>query len=149
MARFPTIASNDDTITAVAALVGDRWSVLVVRDVFRGLRRFEELRDDLGVSRAVLSARLRKLTAAGVLAKVQYQDRPVRHEYRLTPMGVELSPVLVALLHWGDRWLGSGDPTAVLVHAPCGTEFEQAFWCPTCRTTFGPAAVRARPPSER
>jgi DNA-binding HxlR family transcriptional regulator len=124
--------------------VGDRWSVLVVRNVFRGVRRFEELHDDLGVSRAVLSSRLRNLTAAGVLTKVKYQDRPARHEYRLTEMGLELSPVLVALLHWGDRWLGDGDPIAVLVHAPCGTEFEQGFWCPTCRTTFGPTAVRSR-----
>jgi DNA-binding HxlR family transcriptional regulator len=145
LGRFRGIDSKDDTITSVASLVGDRWSVLVVRDVFRGVRRFEELHDDLGVSRAVLSSRLRKLTAAGVLTKAQYQDRPARYEYRLTPMGVELSPVLVALLHWGDRWLGEGDPTAVLVHAPCDTEFEQAFWCPTCRTTFGPTAVRARP----
>lgn len=138
----PTTTGND-TITTVAKLVGDRWSVLVVRNVFRGVRRFEELHADLGVSRAVLSERLRRLTAAGVLAKVQYQERPVRYEYRLTKMGLELSPVLVALLHWGDRWFGQGDRTAVLVHAPCGTEFEQAFWCPTCQTTFGPAAIRS------
>lgn len=140
------IGSTDDeaTISAVAKLVGDRWSVLVVRDVFRGVRRFEELHDDLGVSRAVLSERLRRLIDAGVLTKVPYQDRPVRQEYRLTEMGLELSPVLVALLHWGDRWLGDGEPTAVLVHRPCGTEFEQAFWCPTCKTTFGPNAIAAR-----
>jgi len=131
------------TIEAVARLIGDRWSMLVIRDVFRGVRRFEELRDDLGVSRAVLSDRLKKLVEAGVLVRTPYQDNPPRVEYTLSPMGLELSPMLVALLRWGDRWIGDGDPTAVLLHGPCGTELEQAFWCRTCHTTFGPAAIKA------
>lgn len=130
----------------VARLVGDKWSMLVVRDVFRGVRRFDELQADLGVGRAVLADRLRRLTAAGILTKAPYGERPVRYEYRLTEMGFELSPMLVALLRWGDRWLGDGEPTAVLVHGPCGTEFEQAFWCNTCKTTFGPAAIRSATP---
>lgn len=136
------------TIEAVARLIGDRWAMLVIRDVFRGVRRFDEIRDDLGVSRAVLSDRLKRLVAAGVLERSQYQDHPPRFEYTLSPMGLELSPMLVALLRWGDRWLGDGDPTAVLVHAPCGTELEQAFWCRRCQTTFGPAAVRAALPDD-
>ena len=77
------------TIAAVADLIGDKWSMLVVRDVFRGVRRFDEFCDDLGMSRAVLTVRLKKLVDAGVLIKVPYQERPVRHEYRLTPMGLE------------------------------------------------------------
>ena len=131
------------TIETVARLIGDKWSMLVVRDVFRGVRRFDELRDDLGVSRAVLTDPLRRLVDAGELTRVRYCEHPPRHEYHLTTMGTELSPMLVALLRWGDRWLGDGDPTAVLVHAPCGTEFEQSFWCRRCQTTFGPSAVRA------
>ena len=117
--------------------------MLVVRDVFRGVRRFDDLCADLGVARAVLAGRLKKLVESGVLTKVPYQERPVRHEYRLTPMGLELSPMLVALLRWGDRWIGEGEQTATLVHSPCGTELHQAFWCPTCRRTFGPAAIRS------
>ncbi len=136
-------ATNDETIAAVAGLVGDKWSMLVLRDIFRGVRRFDELCTDLGMSRAVLTERLKRLVDAGVLTKVPYQERPVRHEYRLTPMGVELSPMLVALLRWGDRWFGEGETTATLVHAPCGTELHQAFWCPTCKRTFGPAAIRS------
>ena len=132
------------TIAAVADLIGDKWSMLLVRDVFRGVRRFDELCDDLGMSRAVLTGRLKKLVDAGVLEKVPYEERPLRHDYRLTQMGTELSPMLVALLRWGDRWLGGGEPTAVLVHAPCDTELEQAFWCRTCKTTFGPAAIKSR-----
>ena len=128
------------------SLVADKWSMLVVRDVFRGVRRFDDLQADLGVGRAVLANRLRRLVDAGVLHKAPYGERPVRYEYRLTEMGIELSPVLVALLRWGDRWFGDGDPTAVLVHAPCGTEFEQAFWCQACKTTFGPSAIRSASP---
>ncbi len=136
------------TIETVARLIGDKWSMLVVRDVFRGVRRFDDLQADLGVSRAVLTDRLKRLVAAGVLTKVPYLEHPPRHEYHLTPMGTELSPMLVALLRWGDRWFGDGDPTAVLVHAPCGTEFEQGFWCRRCKTTFGPSAIRAAPAPE-
>ena len=107
------------------------------------MRRFDDLQADLGIGRAVLADRLRRLTEAGILHKVQYHERPARYEYKLTEIGVELSPMLVALLRWGDRWFGDGDPTAVLVHAPCGTEFDQSFWCRTCHTTFGPTAIRS------
>ena len=102
------------------------------------MRRFDDLCADLGVARAVLAGRLKRLVESGVLMKVPYQERPVRHEYRLTPMGLELSPMLVALLRWGDRWIGDGEATATLVHAPCGTELHQAFWCPTCHTHLRP-----------
>jgi DNA-binding HxlR family transcriptional regulator len=139
----PVPEANDATIAAVATLVGDKWSMLVLRDVFRGVRRFDELCDDLGMSRAVLTERLKRLVDAGVLTRVPYHERPVRYEYRLTRMGVELSPMLVALLRWGDQWFGGGQATVTLVHGPCGTELHQAFWCPKCRCTFGPTAIRA------
>ena len=138
----PTTTS-DETIAVVADLIGDKWSMLVLRDVFRGVRRFDGLCADLGMSRAVLTERLKRLVDAGVLTRIPYQEHPVRHEYRLTPMGVELSPMLVALMRWGDRWLGSGTTTVRLVHAPCGTDLQQAFWCATCKRTFGPGAIRS------
>jgi DNA-binding HxlR family transcriptional regulator len=133
-----------DSVARTLDVVGDRWTMLILRDVFKGLRRFEELRVDLGVARPVLSGRLRRLVDAGVLEKVPYQLRPPRYEYRLTPMGVELSPALVALMRWGDRWLAGDVATTVLVHRACGTELAQAFWCDTCATTFGPLAIRSR-----
>jgi DNA-binding HxlR family transcriptional regulator len=133
-----------DSIARTVEIIGDRWTMLVLRDVFRGLRRFDEFRLDLGIARPVLSDRLRKLVEAGVLERVPYQDHPLRHEYKLTPMGVELSPALVALMRWGDRWLARDQPTTVLYHAACGTELQQAFWCPTCATTFGPLAITSR-----
>ncbi len=133
-----------DSIAQTLELIGDRWTMLILRDVFRGLRRFEEFRNDLGIARPVLSDRLRKLVDAGVLERAQYQSRPSRYEYRLTPVGLELSPALVALMRWGDRWLAGDQPTVVLYHARCGTELEQAFWCQTCAITFGPRAIKSR-----
>lgn len=83
---------SGSSISAALDIVGDRWTILILRDAFRGIRRFDELRRDLDIPRAVLSDRLRRLVDHGVLVKRRYQDRPVRHEYRLTRMGLELSP---------------------------------------------------------
>jgi DNA-binding HxlR family transcriptional regulator len=130
------------SIVRTLELIGDRWTMLVLRASVRGLRRFDEIRRDLGIARPVLADRLRKLVAGGLLEKVPYQQHPVRHEYRLTPMGIDLSPALVALMRWGDHWLADEAPTTVLVHSRCGTELEQGFWCPRCATTFGPLAVK-------
>jgi DNA-binding HxlR family transcriptional regulator len=140
----PPAQDHSPGIEAVAAIVGDRWSMLIVRDVFRGIRRFDALHEDLGVSRPVLAGRLKRLVGAGLLERVAYQEHPPRYDYVLTAAGLELSPALVALIRWGDRWFGD-EPTAVLVHADCGEEFEQGFWCGTCKTTFGPGDIRARP----
>lgn len=126
-------------------IIGDRWTILILRDAFRGIRRFDDFRRDLEIARPVLSDRLRKLVEAGVLTKVPYQEHPVRHEYRLTRMGIELSPALVALMRWGDDWLSGGQPPTVLVHDECGSPLEQGFWCNTCRQTFTPTDIASRP----
>ena len=76
------------------------------------------------------------------MTKIVYQEHPVRFEYRLTEAGIALSPVLVALVRWSEEHGGGPVPSTALVHAPCGTELEQAFWCRRCRTTFGPTAIR-------
>jgi len=139
--------SHDAACSIARALdvVGDRWSILILRDSFRGIRRFEEIRRDLGIPRAVLSDRLAALVASGVLARRQYLDHPPRHEYRLTDMGRELSPILVALMQWGDRWLSEDGPPTVLVHEPCGTEVDLHFHCRACGVDFGPTEIAGHP----
>lgn len=134
------------SIARALGIVGDRWTILILRDAFRGLRRFDELQRDLEIPRAVLSDRLRKLVDAGVLTRRRYQDHPPRDEYRLTSMGLQLSPILVALMQWGDRWLSGPDgaPT-LLVHEPCGTEVDMGFHCSTCGTDFTPTDIASRP----
>ncbi|MFE3631704.1 winged helix-turn-helix transcriptional regulator [Streptomyces goshikiensis] len=131
MAQRTQLGDADCAIAQALDVVGDWWTLLIVRDAARGLRRFEEFQRELGVSRKVLTERLRLLVEAGVLTREPYQDRPVRHEYRLTPRGRGLLPVLVALQDWGDGWvLGGGEMTAttdeasreaVRVHALRGT----------------------------
>jgi DNA-binding HxlR family transcriptional regulator len=133
-----------DSIAQTLAIIGDRWTMLILRDVFRGLHRFDEFRLGLGIARPVLAVRLLRLVDAGILEKVPYREHPPRHEYRLTPMGIELSPTLVALMRWGDRWLAHDQVDIVLYHGACGTELEQGFWCRTCETTFGPRAIKSR-----
>lgn len=86
------------------AVIGDRWTMLILRDCFQGVRRFDEIQKRLGVTRHVLADRLRKLEAAGVLKRVPYQERPLRHEYRLTEKGRALHPVLLTLVDWANAW---------------------------------------------
>lgn len=97
-------------IAQAAAVVGDWWSLLLVRETARGRHRFDELQHELGISRKVLTERLAHLVDSGVLEKVPYQQGPVRHEYRLTAAGRALLPVLVSMQDWADRWL-LGDGT--------------------------------------
>src|SRR5438309_10460233 len=88
-------------VAASLEVVGERWSLLILRDVFLGINRFEDLQRRLGIARNVLQARLARLTEEGVLSRVLYQERPQRFEYRLTAKGRDLWPVIVALLQWG------------------------------------------------
>ena len=113
-------------------VVGERWTLLIVRDVFLGIRRFEDLQRDLGVARNVLQARLERLVENGILVKRPYQERPLRCEYRLTEKGADLWPVLVALLTWGDRYAIVGERPMILQHRACGGELDDRRRCTAC-----------------
>jgi len=102
-------------------VIGEWWTLLVIRDVFRGIRRFDALQESLGIARNILTQRLRALVAAGVLEKRAYAERPARYEYRLTEKGRALFPVLVTLMQWGNRWAPVEEP-ARLVDAATGRE---------------------------
>lgn len=137
----------DCSIEATVSIIGDKWTLLILRDAFRGIRRFDDLQRDLGIARNLLTDRLTRLVEHGVLEKVPYQEKPVRYEYRLTHKGIELSPPLVALMHWGDRWVvGDGQPPVVLVHDVCGTPVRQEFVCDTCASEVTPLQLRSRHP---
>ncbi|WP_405494258.1 winged helix-turn-helix transcriptional regulator [Streptomyces sp. NBC_00096] len=135
MAQRTPLDDADCSIAQALDVVGDWWTLLIVRDAARGVHRFEEFQRELGVSRKVLTERLKLLVEADVLTREPYQERPVRHEYRLTPRGRGLLPVLVALQDWGDTWvLGEGEMTAtadeasreaVRVHALRGTRLPE------------------------
>ncbi len=133
------------SIQASLDILGDRWTILILRDAFRGVRRFDEFRRDLDIARPVLTERLKRLVEHGILARHLYCERPPRHEYRLTAKGMALSPALVALMRWGDEWLADGDGPTVLVHEACGHPLDQQFVCWECDETFSPHDIASRP----
>lgn len=143
----PETATPDTncSIQATLEVVGDRWTLLILRNIFRGVHRFSQMADDLGIAKNLLADRLGKLVDHDIVHKVPYQQRPLRHEYRLTPKGMDLSPALVALMGWGDRWTSGGEPPTVLVHDYCGTALEQVLLCPSCDETVRPSQIRSRP----
>lgn len=140
-----TDSASECSIAATLEAVGDRWTLLILRDLFRGVRRFEALHRNLGIARNLLTDRLHRLVSLGIAQKVPYQDRPVRHDYRLTAKGVDFSSTLVALMQWGDRWYANDGPPTLLIHDSCGTPLEQAVACPSCHEQVGPQHIRSRP----
>jgi len=136
----------EDQVCSIARsleLIGDRWTLLVVRDAFRGVRRFDDFRAELGVAHNVLSDRLSRLTEAGVLERRRYQQRPDRYEYHLTAKGRDLFPVLIALVNWGDKYLaGSSGPPRVMIHEACGKPTSPILVCSECGEAVGPGALR-------
>lgn len=134
------------SIARTLELVGERWTILVLRDVFLGVRRFDEIQRDLGVARNVLSARLERLVGEGILERAPYSERPPRHEYRLSEKGLDLWPIVIELLRWGDRHAAPDGPPAILRHRGCGGELgERLSICARCGQPLGAHDVRAEP----
>jgi len=125
-------AGQNCSVARTLEIVGERWSLLIIRDVFRGLRRFDQLQESLGIATNVLSSRLDRLVQTGILERVPYQEKPVRHEYRLTERGLELRTPLIALMHWGDRYLAPDGPPVVTEHATCGAPIVAELVCSGC-----------------
>jgi DNA-binding HxlR family transcriptional regulator len=98
------------SIARALEVVGERWTLLIIRDVFLGRRRFDQLQESLGIARNVLTDRLSRLVEEGVLERVPYSERPARYEYRLTPKGLELNVALTALRQWGDKHVSEKPP---------------------------------------
>lgn len=138
-------AEHDCSIQRTLDVIGDRWTLLILRDVFRGVRRFSRIHEDLGIAKNLLTDRLVALVDAGIVEKVPYQDRPVRHEYRLTDKGRALSPALLALMRWGDAWCRDEAAPTELVHDECGTRLELQPWCTHCNEAVPPIRIRSRP----
>lgn len=123
---------RDCSIAATLAIVGEQWSLLVLREVALGVCRFDAIQDATGAPRATLGARLRTLTEAGLLERTEYREpgSRARHEYLLTRAGRELQPVLTALMQWGDQHLpADAGPPLTVTHAECGGEVRATLRC--------------------
>jgi DNA-binding HxlR family transcriptional regulator len=134
------------SIARPLSFLGERWSILVLRDLFLGRRRFDEIQESLGIATNVLSQRLATLVEEGIAERRPYSEHPERFEYRLTEKGRDLQPVLLALLRWGDRYT-AGEAGAPLetVHGKCGKPFHIVPTCSECGGVVEPANVASRP----
>jgi DNA-binding HxlR family transcriptional regulator len=147
MASLAKIADAQCTISRPAALLGERWTLLLLRQVFLGTRRFEDFQTAMDISRSVLTERLATLVDEGVLRRVAYKDVRTRYEYRLTEKGLELWPVLMALRAWGNRWMApeDGPPSFDIHHHACGGELDVKVDCAACGTALTARDVRVVP----
>ncbi len=131
--RGVSLASLNCPVARTLDIVGERWTLLVLRDAFNGVRRYEDFAARLPIARNVLADRLRTLVEHGILERTPYQEHPLRYEYWLTPAGLELYPVIVALMQWGNRHrMGEATGTIELHHKTCGHHAEAAVVCSGC-----------------
>jgi DNA-binding HxlR family transcriptional regulator len=138
-------SSQNCSIARTLELIGERWTILIVREAFLGTRRFDDFQRRLGIARNVLQTRLERLVEEGIMRREPYQERPRRYEYRLTSTGVDLWPIVVALLKWGDRHVAPGGPPMVLEHKGCGSELDDRRRCLRCGADLEAWDVTARP----
>jgi len=144
--RWDDLSRETCSLARAMAVVGDRWTLLILREAFLKVRRFEDFQASLGIARRVLSERLALLTEEGVLEKRAYQTRPLRHEYRLTQKGLELYPVILSLVHWGDaHYAGKAGAPMLHRHLSCGHDFRSVLTCSECGEAVGAREVAARP----
>ncbi len=133
------------SVARALSVLGERWTLLIIRDAFRGTRRFDDFQRSLGVTRHRLSERLGKLVDEGVLTRVAYMERPTRYEYRLTRKGLALYPVLMTLSQWGDDWMDDGNgPPQRYRHSLCGKQTRAVLSCDECGDPLRPEEVSAQ-----
>ncbi len=138
--KWNALASERCSLARALSAVGDRWTMLILRDAFLKVRRFDDFEASLKISRRMLTERLQALVNEGLLERHPYSQRPLRHEYRLTEKGLALYPALLALVHWGDDWYAGADgPPVRHRHKGCGEHFHLV---PTCSHCAAPLTAR-------
>jgi DNA-binding HxlR family transcriptional regulator len=127
-----SFASMDCSVAQCLEVVGEWWSMLILRDCFLGVTRFDDFQGRLDISRNILQQRLSKLVDEGVLVRVPYQEHPPRDDYRLTAKGRDLWPVVNAMRQWGDKHAAAGGPPVQIVHRACGATSDTVDVCGSC-----------------
>jgi DNA-binding HxlR family transcriptional regulator len=143
--RWNEAADQYCSIARSLGILGDRWTLLIIREAFSGVRRFDDFRKHLDIARNVLTDRLQRLVDAGVLVQQPYQDNPPRSEYRLTEAGRDLQSTLLSLMQWGDRWLaGRAGPPLEVEHTGCGHATRAKLVCGHCGESLDAHNTRLR-----
>ena len=144
--RHSSLQQQNCSIARTVAVLGERWTLVILREAFNRRRRFDDIQRDLGIARNILADRLQTLVAEGILERRAYQQRPERFEYRLTDKGRDLYPVLMALMQWGDRYTaGEAGPPVELIHEPCGEQTHPRLVCDHCGEPIDPRDIRPQP----
>jgi DNA-binding HxlR family transcriptional regulator len=144
--KWRELSATPCSVARSVAVIGDRWTLMILRDLFLGVRRFEDFERRLGISRSIIAGRLKALVDEAVLRKDAYQDRPVRYEYRLTEKGLSLHPVILAIVHWGDEHCaGETGPPLLHQHKTCGCDFTPVMTCSACHQPLTARDVAVRP----
>jgi DNA-binding HxlR family transcriptional regulator len=138
--RHTALADQQCSIARTVAILGERWTMVILRQAFLGARRFEHYQAPLGIARNMLTDRLRRLVEHGILERCLYHERPPRYEYRLTPKGLDLYPILVTMMEWGDRYGGFDGPPMQLRHH-CGGVMHPRLVCDCCGEVVDPHHV--------
>lgn len=147
--RWNDLAGEPCPVARTLGVIGDRWTILILRDCFRGATRFEDFQRRVGVSRAILAERLATLVEHGVLERIAYEQHPPRFDYRLTPRGRALWPVLTTMAVWGETWLPkAGVKPLKRRHTACGHHFKPVITCSECGEAIGPGEVEYPRPAD-
>ena len=134
------------SVARTVSVIGDRWTLLVLRDCFLRVRRFDDFQGRLGITRHLLADRLKMLVTEGVLRRVPYQEAPKRYEYILTEKGLDLHPIIMSIVHWGNTHMGDERGRPLLhEHKACGQVFDPVLVCSACREPVTARDVRTRP----
>ncbi|MGP0059684.1 MAG: winged helix-turn-helix transcriptional regulator [Beijerinckiaceae bacterium] len=152
--KWESLEEETCSLARTVAVIGDRWTLLILRECFLRVRRFEEFQSKLGITRHLLAERLKKLVRFGVLRRIPYQTSPTRHEYILTQKGLDLYPIIMAIVHWGDIHMVDERGRPLLhEHKMCGRTFDPIMVCSECgeplnarqvHTHAGPGAATAK-----
>jgi DNA-binding HxlR family transcriptional regulator len=138
-----SFAAMHCSVAQCLEVVGEWWTMLIVRDAFIGIRRFDQFQERLGISRNILNQRLTWLVDQGVMEKVQYSEHPPRYEYELTSKGRDLSPVVTAMRQWGDKYAAPDGPPVRILHESCGMVTEAVLTCSQCGEPLNTHDIRA------
>jgi DNA-binding HxlR family transcriptional regulator len=144
--KWDALEEEPCSVARTVAVIGDRWSLLILRECFLRIRRFDEFQSSLGITRHLLADRLKKLVRFGVLRKIPYQDAPKRYEYILTQKGLDLYPIIMSIVHWGNiHMVDSRGRPMLHQHKNCGHMFDPVMVCSECGEPLSAKAVHVHP----
>ncbi|RKG36730.1 winged helix-turn-helix transcriptional regulator [Acinetobacter rongchengensis] len=141
--KIADIGNQPCSVARTLSVIGDTWSMMIIRNAFLGIRRFDDFHKNLGVTRHVLTARLNTLVEEEILYKAPYTETQKRFEYRLTQKGLDLYPILMSIIHWGDTYMDKGQGAPVdCIHKTCGHKFHPVMVCSECSEPLNPKQVK-------